>query len=86
MTSLESGGVLAMRLIEAVYQQGVFKPLSDVRLPENQRVFLNIQMPAHHDVAAWLVEVQQFQQLVSSKRGVFPDSTLDIASDQVRHE
>jgi predicted DNA-binding antitoxin AbrB/MazE fold protein len=32
-----------MSAIEAIYQHGVFKPLTDVGLPENQRVRLSIQ-------------------------------------------
>ena len=47
-----------MPVIEAIYQGGVFKPLKEVRLAENQRVFLSFQTPTAQDVAAWLTEAQ----------------------------
>jgi len=75
-----------MPVIEAIYQGGVFKPLKEVRLPENQRVFLSFQTPTAQDVVAWLAEVREFQQRIVDKRGCFPDSALDIAADWVRDE
>ena len=33
------------RTIEAVFEDGVFRPLGDVRLPEHQRVSLGITVP-----------------------------------------
>jgi predicted DNA-binding antitoxin AbrB/MazE fold protein len=75
-----------MPVIEAIFQGGVFKPIGEVRLSENQRVFFNIQTPTRQDVAAWLAEVRQFQQQIVAERGYFPDSTLDIAADRVRDE
>ena len=32
-----------MAQIEAIYQGGVFKPLGEVKLPENQRVTIDIK-------------------------------------------
>ena len=75
-----------MPVIEAIYQGGVFKPVGEVRLSENQRVFLNIQTPPSQDAASWLAEVREFQQRIIAERGCFPDSTLDIAADRVRDE
>ncbi len=75
-----------MPVIEAIYQGGVFKPLREVLLPENQRVFLSIQTQTGQDVAAWLAEVQENQQRIVAERGCFPDSTPDIAADRVRDE
>lgn len=75
-----------MAAVEAIYQGGVFKPLGEVCLPENQRVLLNIETPSGQDVAAWLAEVRQFQEQIITARGFFPDSTLDIAADRVRDE
>ena len=65
--------------VEAVYHNGVFKPLQDVGLPENQRVRLSIQAIETGNVRAWLAEVQELQQHIIAERGYFPDSTLDIA-------
>jgi predicted DNA-binding antitoxin AbrB/MazE fold protein len=75
-----------MSAVEAIYQGGVFKPLGEVRLPENQRVLLNIQTPASQDAAAWLKEVRDFQERIIAARGHFPDSTSDIAADRMRDE
>ena len=73
-----------MSQIEAIFQQGVFKPLSSVGLPENQRVRLNFQPLDAGDTQAWLARVQDRQQRMIAQRGYFPDSTLDIASDRKR--
>lgn len=73
-----------MTQIEAIYQNGVFKPLEGVRLPENQRVRLSVQPLEARDAKAWLAGVQQRQQQIIAERGYFPDSTTDIAEDRKR--
>lgn len=73
-----------MNPIEAIYQNGVFKPLEDVGLPENQRVRLSVQPLDLGDVRVWLAGVQQRQKRIVAERGFFPDSTLDIAEDRRR--
>jgi predicted DNA-binding antitoxin AbrB/MazE fold protein len=73
-----------MPQVDAIYQNGVFKPLQDVGLTENQRVRLNVQPLPVADVAAWLAEVQEMQRRIIAERGYFPDSTLDIAEDRRR--
>jgi predicted DNA-binding antitoxin AbrB/MazE fold protein len=75
-----------MAAVEAIYQGGVFKPLGEVRLPENQRVVLSIQTPTGQDAAAWLKEVREFQERIIAERGFFPDSTQEIACDRMRDE
>ena len=75
-----------MPAVDAIYQGGVFKPLGEVQLPENQRVVLNIQMPTPQDAAAWLAEVRDFQARFVAARGYLPDSTADIAADRMRDE
>jgi predicted DNA-binding antitoxin AbrB/MazE fold protein len=75
-----------MAQIDAVYQGGVFRPLAEVKLPENQRVRLNIQPIEQVDSNSWLKEVQQLQQRIIEQRGYFPDSTADIAADRLRDE
>jgi predicted DNA-binding antitoxin AbrB/MazE fold protein len=75
-----------MPQIDAVYQGGVFRPLAEVKLPENQRVRLNIQPIEQVDSNSWLKEVQQLQQRIVKQRGYFPDSTPDIAADRLRDE
>jgi predicted DNA-binding antitoxin AbrB/MazE fold protein len=73
-----------MTQVDAIYQNGVFKPLQDVGLPENQRVRLSVQPIEVGDVRAWLAEVQELQQRIIAQRGYFPDSAADIAEDRRR--
>lgn len=75
-----------MSQIEAIYQGGVFKPLGEVSLPENQRVRLQFQPVEEKDVRAWLEGVQKLQRELFQRHGYFPDSTLDIAADRARDE
>ena len=73
-----------MTQIDAIYQDGVFKPLEDLRLPENQRVRLNVQPLEVSDAMAWLARVQTRQQQIIAQRGFFPDSAASIAEDRRR--
>jgi len=73
-----------MTQVEAIYQNGVFKPLQDVDLQENQRVRLSVHPVDSGDVRAWLARVQERRQRIITDRGCFPDSTLDIAEDRRR--
>ena len=73
-----------MTQVDAIYQNGVFKPLQDVGLPENQRVRLSVQPVEAGDVQAWLAEVREMRQRIIAERGYFPDSTPDIAEDRRR--
>jgi predicted DNA-binding antitoxin AbrB/MazE fold protein len=75
-----------MTQIEAIYQGGMFKPLGEVGLRENQKVRLNIELLDNADVRAWLEEVQQLQRRIIEQRGYFLDSTPDIAADRARDE
>ena len=75
-----------MTEIEAIYQAGVFKPLGQVGLPDNQRVRLSIEPVANNPFAAWLEEVQRLQQQIVQSRGYYPDSTPDLAADRARDE
>ena len=73
-----------MTQVDAIYENGVFKPLQDVGLPDNQRVRLSIQPLEAADVRAWLADVQEMQKRIIAERGCFPDSTPDIAEDRRR--
>jgi predicted DNA-binding antitoxin AbrB/MazE fold protein len=73
-----------MTQIEAIYQGGVFKPLENVDLPENERVRLNVQPIMVDQIDEWLQEVRAIQDGIIEKRGFFPDSTRDIAADRAR--
>ena len=72
--------------VDAIYQGGIFKPLGEVGLRENQGVRLHIEPLEGNDVRAWLEEVQRLQQRIIDERGYFPDSTPDIAADRARGE
>ena len=73
-----------MTQVDAIYQNGVFKPLQEVGLPENQRVRLSVQPVEVGDVRVWFARVQERRHRIVAERGCFPDSTLDIAEDRRR--
>ncbi len=69
---------------DAVYQDGVFKPLSPVTLYENQRVSLDIKPLEQEDATAWIERVSKHREQLAAKYGVMPDSAIDIAEDRAR--
>ena len=75
-----------MNTVEAIYASGVFKPLGQVALDENQRVRLTIEVVPPGLTTEWLDSVQEFQRRLRAGHGTLPDSTLDIAADRRRHE
>lgn len=72
-----------MSTVEAVYQHGVFRPLGEVTLAENQRVRLHVEPAEEGDWQSWLEGVRRLQQRLAGARGLF-DSTLEIARDRCR--
>jgi predicted DNA-binding antitoxin AbrB/MazE fold protein len=75
-----------MSRVEAVYQEGVFKPAGEVELPENQRVWLDFEPIKPMDLHAWLAESQRIHERFIQEHGYLPDSTPDIAADRLRDE
>jgi predicted DNA-binding antitoxin AbrB/MazE fold protein len=73
-----------MTSVEAVYQGGVFRPVGEVTLPENQRVRLRIEPIRAEEEHPWLQRVQQRRHRLLQEQGIFPDSTPDIAEDRRR--
>ena len=73
-----------MNQIEAIFQNGMFKPLGAVNLRENERVRLSIEPVARPDLLDWLAGVKKLQATLIAEHGVFPDSTQDIAEDRMR--
>ena len=74
-----------MRNIEAIYQDGVFKSLREVDLPENERVVVTVQeQPKREDVLAWIKRLTEAHDRFVAERGYLPDSTPDIAEDRLR--
>ena len=62
--------------VEAIYQGGVFKPVEEVILPENQRVRLQVDPVPVTDFRAWL-------ELSGDRRCVYTVSSSD--ERQPRH-
>jgi predicted DNA-binding antitoxin AbrB/MazE fold protein len=75
-----------MNAVEAIYSSGVFKPLGQVSLAENQRVRLIIEPAGLSPSSEWLDAAQEFQRCLRAAHGVLPDSTNEIAADRRRHE
>lgn len=75
-----------MSTVEAIFADGVFRPLSQVSIPENQRVRLTIEPAVASELSSWLDAVREFQKQLIAKHGVLPDSTPEIAADRRRHE
>lgn len=75
-----------MNTVEAIYSGGVFKPLNQVTIPENQRVRLTIEPTQPSDSSKWLDSIREFQERIVASHGVLPDSTSDIAADRRRDE
>jgi predicted DNA-binding antitoxin AbrB/MazE fold protein len=75
-----------MHSIEAVYEDGVFRPLGKVQCKEHERVHLTIELTQRAQSDCWLTAVQEFQHQLIANHGVLPDSTPDIAADRHRHE
>ena len=73
-----------MTQVEAIYQNGVFKPVGEVTLPENQRVRLEVRPIVTTDFHAWLERVREHQQQIVAEYSVLPDSTPIIAEDRRR--
>jgi predicted DNA-binding antitoxin AbrB/MazE fold protein len=41
-------GGIGVRVIDAIYQNGMFRPMSPLRLPEGTRVRIELEPPAAH--------------------------------------
>ena len=73
-----------MTRVDAIYQDGVFRPLEPVCFVENQRVALSVEPVRRKDALAWIEDVSRFREQVAARCGVLPDSALDIAADRAR--
>lgn len=76
-----------MQQIEAIYQDGVFKPLTRVRLKKNQHVRLSVSPTTpvkKKDFRAWFRDLEKFHKEFVKKHGYLPDSAIEIAKDRRR--
>jgi predicted DNA-binding antitoxin AbrB/MazE fold protein len=71
-------------LVDAIYENGVFRPLEPVAMKEHERVALSVERIQKEDALAWLEETDRLRNRLAAKYGIFPDSTLDIAADRAR--
>ena len=71
-------------VVDAIYQNGVFRPLEPVAIEENQRVALRVEPIQKEDALAWIKRVGDFRRKMAAERGVFPDSAVEIAADRIR--
>jgi predicted DNA-binding antitoxin AbrB/MazE fold protein len=70
--------------VEAIFENGVFKPVRPVALPDKQRVQIDVRPVERFDLSTWLARTQAHQQAIVARAGVFADSTSDIAADRRR--
>ena len=73
-----------MGQVEAIYQKGVFRPLGQVELAENQHVRLHVEPLPVSTVQAWLDEARNLQKQFTDRGIVLPGSQADIAADRAR--
>ena len=73
-----------MTQIDAIYRDGIFQPLEPVQLAEEQHVRLSIETFPRNSPQDWLTHVRELQAIVSSRVGLLPDSTVDIAAERLR--
>ena len=73
-----------MSQVDAIFQDGVFKPLREVVLPANQRVRLDIHPVEIGDAQEWIERVRRRRTKFAAERGYLPDSAIDIAEDRKR--
>jgi predicted DNA-binding antitoxin AbrB/MazE fold protein len=73
-----------MTHVEAIYQQGVFRPLEPVPLSDDQRVRLSIETMQEQSLRSWMQSAEALQDSIRQRHGVFPDSTPDIAANRLQ--
>ena len=68
--------------IRAVYRKGVFEPLEQVDLREDQEVRLQVEQLTPSE---WLDRLRPIHEAIIRRNGgLLPDSTPDIAEDRLR--
>ncbi|HUQ72356.1 MAG TPA: antitoxin family protein [Planctomycetaceae bacterium] len=72
--------------VEAIYENGVLRPLQPLPLKEDQRVTVTVEEPQPDQEAmrAWLERLAASRARMREKHGELPDSTLSIREDRNR--
>jgi len=75
-----------MTRVEAIYENGVLRPLEPLELQEHEHVTLTVDRPTHTTNPAldWLNDLREQRRKLYDKYGYFPDSTQSIAEDRQR--
>ncbi len=71
-------------IVDAIYADGVFKPVQSVALPENESVRITVESNSKLSSAEWMKRVREFRRKIEAKYGVLPDSTEVIRADRCR--
>jgi predicted DNA-binding antitoxin AbrB/MazE fold protein len=72
--------------VEAIYENGVLRPLQPLSLEEHQRVTLTVdeQRSNKEAMLAWLEQAAASRARMQERHGFLPDSTLSIREDRDR--
>ncbi len=76
--------------VEAVFENGLLRPLTPLTLHENQHVWIRVEPQPQsreerrREFNAWLQQVESHHAQFLAKHPPLPDSTLDIAADRRR--
>lgn len=74
-----------MTTVEAIYQNGVFRPLERLELPEDTRLQISFERnQKKQHMLEWLKDADAFREQLRQKYGTFPDSAEMIAEDRRR--
>ena len=75
-----------MTTVEAIYEDGMFKPVGTVLLANKQPVRLTIEVMEKPKlpINEWFEQTREFRESMRAKYGTFPDSTESIAEDRRR--
>jgi len=72
--------------VEAIYENGLLRPLTALPLKEHQRVTVTVAERQFDKEAmlAWLKQAAASREKMREKHGFLPDSTLSIREDRDR--
>ncbi len=76
-----------MSNVEAIFEGGVFRPLSAVDLPDRQRVVITFEPAKKLSPSEWLEATRKHREAILARRGSLgplPDSTPLIREDRDR--
>ena len=72
--------------IEAIYENGVFKPLGEVRLPDHLRVVLRIEPESHGADEGVLARQRHALAALDAEMAALPDNSPDDGLSSADHD